>query len=51
MGERVDIVLVCTECEARNYKTTKANKPTTRPLEKKKYCPTCDKHTVHKESK
>lgn len=51
MAERIDIVLVCTACEARNYKTTKSNKPGSKLLEKKKYCPKCDKHTVHKESK
>jgi len=51
VGDRIDVVLVCIVCEARNYKTTKTSKPGAKALEKKKYCPHCDKHTVHKESK
>jgi large subunit ribosomal protein L33 len=50
MGERVTVALVCTECEARNYKTTR--KPTqVGQIQLKKFCPTCKKHTVHKEAK
>jgi large subunit ribosomal protein L33 len=51
VSDRTNIVLVCTVCQARNYKTTRSGKPGVKALEKKKYCPTCDKHTVHKESK
>lgn len=48
---REKIKLVCTECLSRNYDTTK-NKLTTKDrLEINKYCPKCNKHTVHKESK
>ena len=50
MGERERIVLVCEECGARNYKTTKASAQQQR-LTIKKFCSTCKKHTVHKESK
>ena len=50
MGERARIVLVCEECGARNYKTTKASEQRER-LEIKKFCAACKKHTVHKESK
>jgi large subunit ribosomal protein L33 len=50
MGDRVTVTLVCTECEARNYKTTR--KPTqVGQLQLKKFCKTCKKHTVHKETK
>ncbi len=50
MGERVTVALVCSECESRNYKTTR--KPTQKGLlELKKFCPKCQKHTVHRESK
>jgi large subunit ribosomal protein L33 len=50
MGERIEVTLACIECEARTYKTTR------RPdqpgqIEKKKYCPKCKRHTVHKETK
>jgi large subunit ribosomal protein L33 len=50
MGERARVVLVCEECAARNYKTTKASDQTQR-LSIKKFCSACKKHTVHKESK
>ena len=50
MGERVEVTLVCAECESRNYRTTR-KKSHEGSLEKKKFCPTCKKHTVHKETK
>jgi large subunit ribosomal protein L33 len=50
MGERVRVALVCSECDARNYQTTKSRTRSER-LEMKKYCPRCEKHTVHRESK
>jgi large subunit ribosomal protein L33 len=52
MGERARIFLVCGECGARNYRTTKARhaKPGDR-LELKKFCPRCNRHTSHQESK
>jgi large subunit ribosomal protein L33 len=47
---RLEVTLVCVECEARNYKTTR--KPELAgQIEKKKFCPTCKKHTVHREAK
>ena len=51
MGERVSVVLVCTKCGARNFRTTRSRRPGTKVLEFKKYCPGCNAHTVHKESK
>ena len=50
MSERLKVTLACSECNARNYKTTR------RPdqlgqLELRKFCPHCNKHTVHKETK
>jgi large subunit ribosomal protein L33 len=55
MAERVRITLVCSVCDARNYRTTKATAPADgrprEPLTMKKYCPTCGKHTPHRESK
>ena len=49
---RVPIVLVCEQCGARNYRTTRSEsaKPGER-LEKKKYCPHCATHQPHKESR
>ena len=60
---RTPIVLVCTECKARNYKTTKRAESASvtplgadggdgaPPVELKKFCKHCQKHTVHKETK
>ena len=45
------IALQCTECDRRNYTTTKNRKNMQGKLELKKYCPFCRKHTVHKERK
>jgi large subunit ribosomal protein L33 len=55
MSERIEVALACAECETRNYRTTR--KPAASreggggPLTLKKYCPKCNKHTVHKETK
>ncbi len=45
------ITLACAECRNRNYTTTKNKKTMAETLELKKYCPTCRKHTAHKETK
>ena len=50
MAERKRVVLVCDECGARNYETTRKKTETER-LTIKKFCPTCRKHTIHRESK
>ena len=49
---REKIILACSECKNRNYFTTK-NKAVIHPerVEWKKYCPRCDKHQLHKETK
>ncbi len=50
MGERIEVSLACSECDARNYKTTR--KPEHQgQLEMKKFCPKCKRHTIHKETK
>ncbi|HEU5360655.1 MAG TPA: 50S ribosomal protein L33 [Candidatus Deferrimicrobiaceae bacterium] len=45
------ITLACSECKARNYTTTRNKKTMTEKLELKKFCPSCRKHTPHKETK
>lgn len=45
------ITLECTECKSRNYDTFKNKKNDPDRLTFSKYCPTCKKHTAHKESK
>ena len=47
-GGRVPVALACSECKARNYKTTKTPGQL---LELKKFCKQCKKHTVHRETK
>lgn len=44
------VVLICTECLSRNYEVKKPVDRKTR-FELTKYCTTCKKHTLHKESK
>jgi large subunit ribosomal protein L33 len=41
----------CGECKNRNYSKTKNKKKTQDRLELSKFCPTCRKHTAHKEVK
>jgi large subunit ribosomal protein L33 len=45
------ISMQCPDCKNRNYSTTKNKKKTTERLELSKYCPSCRKHTAHKETK
>jgi large subunit ribosomal protein L33 len=45
------ITLACVDCKNRNYTTTKNKKTTPDKLELKKFCPSCRKHTAHKETK
>lgn len=50
---RVDkmVVLACEDCKERNYTTVKNKKKEKERMELKKYCPSCKKHTAHKETK
>ncbi|HRR01234.1 MAG TPA: 50S ribosomal protein L33, partial [Candidatus Cloacimonas sp.] len=43
------IILACEECKNRNYTTTRNKRKHPNRMELKKYCPTCRKHTVHKQ--
>ena len=45
------VVLACEDCKERNYTTVKNKKNIKDRLESSKYCPTCKKHTNHKETK
>ena len=45
------VVLACEDCKERNYTTVKNKKNTKDRMEISKYCPTCKKHTTHKETK
>lgn len=50
-SKREKVTFECTVCKNRNHDSSKnkANDPDR--LELKKYCPTCRKTTVHKETK
>jgi large subunit ribosomal protein L33 len=48
---REKIILACGECKNRNYFTTKNRRTHPERAEWKKYCPRCDKHQLHKETK
>jgi len=50
-GSNDKIALMCTECNRKNYTTTKNKKNMQGKLEKNKYCKWDKKHTVHKETK
>lgn len=55
-GKRPEIALVCEECKKnkktlRNYVTNRNVINTPEKLELNKFCPTCKKHTLHKEAK
>ena len=45
------VVLACEDCKERNYTTTKNKKTLKERMELNKFCPRCNKHTVHKETK
>ena len=48
---RIAVTLACSECKARNYKTSKSPGTGDTPLEIKKFCKQCQRHTLHRETK
>ena len=59
-GTRITIQLECTECKTNDnkrsngvsrYTTQKNRRTTTSRIELKKFCPHCNTHTTHKETK
>jgi large subunit ribosomal protein L33 len=59
-GSRIIIHLECTTCRTNTskrsegvsrYTTTKNRRNTPARLERKKFCPHCNSHTIHKETK
>ena len=50
---RTPVTLACSECKARNYKTSKSPGATAgeKPLEIQKFCKQCQHHTLHRETK
>ena len=50
MKDKKRIILTCSVCLSRNY-TTDKNGNSNKRIELMKYCPKCNKHTLHKETK
>lgn len=48
---RVKVTLACTECQDRNYTTTKNKQKHPERMEVMKYCPRLWKYTLHKETR
>lgn len=48
---REKVILICEECLSRNYTVDRNKLTKTERMTIKKYCPKCNKHTVHKETK
>lgn len=48
---REKVVLICSECLSRNYQVSVKKENKTARVEIMKYCPKCNTHTLHKESK
>ena len=49
--KRKIITLECTEWKERSYSTEKNTSANPERIEIKKYCPRCNKRTIHKETK
>ncbi len=50
-GVRIIVTLQCTECNERNYTTSKNRRNDPGRLELRKYCPRCRRHTLHRETR
>ena len=48
---RERVILACEECHSRNYSLTKNKQLQPQRLEVRKFCPVCQKHTIHKETR
>ncbi|WP_088106033.1 50S ribosomal protein L33 [Halalkalibacter urbisdiaboli] len=48
---RTKIVLACEVCQSRNYSTQKNKLTQINRIEMKKFCKTCQEHTLHRETK
>lgn len=48
---RTLVTLACTDCKERNYSTSKNKRSQPDRIEMNKFCPKCNKRTLHKETK
>ena len=47
----LQVTLACETCAQRNYTTSKTHKQVAERLEIKKFCPHCNSHTLHRETR
>jgi len=45
------VTLACTECQERNYTTTKNKKNDSQRIELRKFCRVCGIHRLHRETR
>ncbi|WP_075047896.1 50S ribosomal protein L33 [Spiroplasma turonicum] len=45
------VIIVCVNCLSRNYTFNKSSLSQSERLEIKKFCPTCNTHVLHKETR
>ena len=50
-GQRIAVTFACTDCKHRNYQSKKSKRNTPDRVELNKFCPTCGKHTAHRETR
>jgi large subunit ribosomal protein L33 len=50
-SKRDNVILKCSVCGEQNYITTRNKRSHPNKMEIKKFCPRCNKMTVHKEAK
>lgn len=50
MKDKKKVILTCSVCLSRNY-TTSQNTNNAKRIELRKYCPKCNAHTLHKQTK
>ncbi|HBM70052.1 MAG TPA: 50S ribosomal protein L33 [Firmicutes bacterium] len=50
-SKRDQVILKCTECGDENYITTRNKRNNPNKMEINKFCPKCNKMTLHKEKK
>ena len=48
---REKVILICEKCLSRNYNTTRKKYDVSKRIEIIKFCPRCNEHTKHRESK
>ncbi|MCI5631971.1 MAG: 50S ribosomal protein L33 [Bacilli bacterium] len=48
---RENVILECSVCHSRNYTISKKKEDKSKRMEVTKFCPKCNAHTLHKETR